>query len=241
MAQAHEHRIAAIIFDLDGTLVDTAALHIASSHAAVRAVLGRDVDDETVHASLGRPLPESVALLARGAGIAGQRAVAGAVPSLVEAFLAYYAEHQAALVHPFARVPETLTLLRQRGYLLGLLSNKLRAWGSAELIAVGLEPFFACAVFAEDMPAPKPAPSALAPIIQALALPAGRMLMVGDGVADIACARAAGALSAAALWGAVAPAALRALDPDLTLDSIEQVLDLLPGNRSRPRQPRARP
>jgi phosphoglycolate phosphatase len=125
-------------------------------------------------------------------------------------------------------VPETLAALRERGYALGVLSNKLRDWGRAELAAVGLEPYFAHAVFAEDMPAPKPAPAALDPLIAALAIPAQRMLVVGDGAADIACARAAGAASAAALWGAVAPEALRALAPDFTLDSVEQVLELLP-------------
>lgn len=221
--------IAAVVFDLDGTLVDTAALHIAASHACLRAVLDRDVSEAAVRESLGRPLPESVGVLARGAGVAAGRALADLTPRLVEAFLAYYAAHQAELVRPFPRVSETLAALRARSYPLGLLSNKLRDWGRAELDAVGLAPYFARAVFAEEMPAPKPAPAALEPLVAALGVPACRMLVVGDGAADITCAQAAGARSAAALWGAVAPDALRALAPDYTLDAIERLLDLLPG------------
>jgi HAD superfamily hydrolase (TIGR01509 family) len=223
--------IAAVIFDLDGTLVDTAALHIASSHAAVRSVLCRDVTEEVVRASLGRPLPETVAVLARGAGVSAHREVAALVPRLMDAFLAYYGEHQAELVRPFPGVPETLTSLRERGYALGLLSNKLRDWGRRELAAVGLARFFVAAVFAEDMPAPKPAPAALDPLVTALRVRTQHMLVVGDGAADVECARAAGAKSAAALWGAVAPDALRALAPDFSLDAVEEVLKLLPGGK----------
>ena len=229
MALVDGRRVTAVIFDLDGTLVDTAALHIASSHACVCTVLGADVDDAVVRDSLGRPLPESVAVLARGTGLVEDHEIAVAVPRLIQAFLAYYAEHEAELVRLFARVPETLAELRVRGYALGILSNKLRAWGRAELAALGLEPCFARAVFAEDMPAPKPAAAALDPLIAALEVPASHMMLVGDGAADIACARAAGSIAAAALWGAVEPDALRALGPDHALASVDELLDLLPG------------
>jgi HAD superfamily hydrolase (TIGR01549 family) len=229
MARAGGRRIAAVVFDLDGTLVDTAALHIAASHACVRVVLGTDADGAVVRASLGRPLPESVAVLARGAGVVDEQEVTKLVPRLVEAFLAYYAAREAEQVRPFAGVPETLAVLRERGYALGLLSNKLRDWGRAELVAVGLEQYFKRGVFAEDMPAPKPAAAALEPLIAALEVPARHMLVVGDGTADITCAKAAGAVSAAALWGAVEPEALRALAPDCVLGAVKELLEMLPG------------
>ena len=224
----HLRSVDAVVFDLDGTLVDTAALHIACSHAAVRAVLGRDVDDETVLRSLGRPLPASVAVLARGAGLTAEAKVDAYVPALVEAFLAYYAAHRIDMVHPFPGVPETLAELRARGYALGLLSNKLRDWGTAELTALGLASYFSCAIFAEDMPAPKPSGAALDPVLAALGVPAGRVLLVGDGAADVACARAAGAVSAAALWGAVDGAAVLALRPDYALQTPADLLALCP-------------
>jgi phosphoglycolate phosphatase-like HAD superfamily hydrolase len=87
---------------------------------------------------------------------------------------------------------------------------------------------FAVVVFAEDMPRPKPAGAALDPILAALRLPARQVLVVGDGAADIGCARAAGARSAAALWGVVADEPLLALDPDYTLRAIEEMLVLCP-------------
>lgn len=221
-------RYDALVFDLDGTLVDTAALHIAASHHAVRAVLGREVAAATVHASLGRPLPQSMAMVARGAGIADDALVAERVPALVTSFLAYYAAHQGAMVRLFPSVRTTLDELARRGYALAVLSNKLRDWGRAELASVGLAERIEVAVFAEDMPVPKPAGAALDPVLAALGLPAARTLLIGDGVADIACARAAGAGAVAALWGAIAPDDLRTMAPDHALAAIGDLLILCP-------------
>jgi HAD superfamily hydrolase (TIGR01509 family) len=217
-----------LIFDLDGTLVDTAALHVAATHHAALAVLGRDIDTATVRASLGRPLPESMDVVARGAGLSAAVDRARLVPALVATFLDHYTAHEVDLVRLFPGVPETLAELRRRGYPLALLSNKLREWGRAELQALGLAGYFAVAVFAEDMPRPKPAREALAPALEALGLPARRVLLVGDGAADIGCARAAGARAVAALWGAVVPEELLALRPDYALQGIADLLDLCP-------------
>lgn len=216
----------AVVFDLDGTLVDTTALHIAASHHAARAALGRDVSAQTVADSLGWPLPASMAIIARGAGLSSRPAVTHATTQLMEAFLDYYAGHQDQLARPFPGVPEMLARLRQCGYPLGLLSNKLRDWGHAELGALALAPFFAVTVFAEDMPAPKPAGSAFDPILAVLGPTPEGILLVGDGAADIGCARAAGAKAAAALWGVADPAALLALAPDYALRSLDALLAL---------------
>lgn len=228
MSQTAVRPFDAVVFDLDGTLVDTAALHIAASHHAARVVLGRDVSSATVRHSLGRPLPESMAVVAEGAGLAAHTEHFAAVPALVAAFLEYYATHQSELARPFPGVQRVLAHLRERGYVLALLSNKLHDWGRAELDALDLARHFAVTVFAEDMPVPKPAGAALEPVLAALGIAPARVLLVGDGAADIGCARAAGAVSAAALWGAVSPQALLALAPDFALPSIDELLALCP-------------
>jgi pyrophosphatase PpaX len=220
----------AVVFDLDGTLVDTAALHVAASHHAALEVLGRDVDETTVRASLGHPLPTSMAVLARGAGLASEADVSRAVPALMESFLAYYRAHQDELVAPFPRVPATLATPQKRGYRLGLLSNKLRDWGRAELGTLGLAPYFAVTVFAEDMPAPKPAAAALKPVLGALRVGPSDVLVVGDSAADVECARAAGAVAALALWGAMGPTELPPVRPDYVLSAIEEILNLCPSD-----------
>lgn len=225
-------RFGAVVFDLDGTLVDTEALHLAASHHAARAVLGRDVSAAVARASLGYPLPVSMAIVARGAGCdpAEEPRVA---PDLVTAFLAYYGAHQAEMVRLFPGVPSVLAELRRRGYRLALLSNKLRDWGRAEVDAVGLAPLLDLVVLLEDMPEPKPAAAAVAPVLAALDLAADRILLIGDGAADVGCAHAAGAAAAVALWGTAARdatvrEALLALEPAYAFARPEDVLAYCP-------------
>jgi phosphoglycolate phosphatase-like HAD superfamily hydrolase len=137
------------------------------------------------------------------------------------------------MVRPFPGVPAVLAELRRRGYPLALLSNKLRAWGRAELEDVGLAPLLDVVVFMEDMPEPKPAAAALDPVLAALALAADRILLIGDGAADVGCARAAGATAAVALWGTAGrePAAresLLALGAARTFEHPSDVLTYCP-------------
>jgi len=181
-----------VAFDLDGTLIDTAALHVAATQAAGQAIFGAPIAASLVAHSLGHPLPESMAIISDGRG---------QIDALITAFMGYYAEHEHDGAQCFAETVPTLGTLRAAGVPLALVSNKLRMWGWAEIERLGITPYFASIVFMEDMPQPKPSGWALQPVIATLGVAIERVLLVGDSVADIACATAAGALSAAALWG----------------------------------------
>lgn len=212
------HLCEAIAFDLDGTLVDTTSLHVAATQAASRAVFAEDAPHERVVASLGRPLPESMAIIsaARGQGDA-----------LAMAYLSYYAAHADEGVQCFPGTIPLLAALQAAGYRLALLSNKLQTWGREEIARLGIAGYFISTVFMEDMPSPKPSGLALRPILEQLRLPARRVLVIGDGEGDIACAHAAGALSGAALWGVLQPAPLLAAHPHYRFDTINDVRKLL--------------
>jgi HAD superfamily hydrolase (TIGR01509 family) len=206
-----------VVFDLDGTLVNTAGLHVAATQAAVRAVFGQEAPPTLVARSLGCPLPESMAIVSDGRG---------QIPALMAAFLAHYADHEAAGAQPFADAIPTLMALHTAGMPVALLSNKLRAWGQAEIARLGLAPWLARAVFAEDMPLPKPDPQALAPLLHTFHVTPARVLVIGDGLADLHCAQAAGALAGAALWGPHDPAPLLAANPDYTFHQMREILAL---------------
>ena len=158
-----------VVFDLDGTLVDTAGLHVAATQAAAQAVLGHAVAPEVVARSLGQPLQESMHLISVDEA---------QIAPLMAAFLRYYTAHEGKGAQPFPAAIPTLTALRAAGVPLALLSNKLRAWGAAEIARLGLAPYFAQVVFAEDMPVPKPSPLALDPLLRAFALPPARVLLI---------------------------------------------------------------
>ncbi len=208
----------AIAFDLDGTLVDTTSLHVAATRAAAQQVFAIDPPDALVVQSLGHPLPESMAIISAGRG---------EVVALMRAYLEYYAQHEAEGAQCFPPTTRLLAALRTRGIRLALLSNKLRAWGIAEIEHLGLSDAFEIAVFAEDMPAPKPSGLALRPILQHMGVVARDCLVIGDSVGDIACAKDAGARSGAALWGAADAASLRASQPDFLFPTMDAILEML--------------
>jgi pyrophosphatase PpaX len=207
-----------IVFDLDGTLVDTHALHIASTQAALVAVFGAQAPAEVVARSLGLPLGDSMRVVSAGRG---------RVPELMAAFLDYYADHEGDGAQCFAEVLPTLTTLRAAQVPLALLSNKLRTWGLAEIERLGLAAYFTQVVFMEDMPTPKPSGLALQPILTTQRVPATRTLLVGDGVGDLRCAEEAGALSGAALWGPQDPAPLLAARPSYAFHALKEILALM--------------
>ncbi len=207
----------AVAFDLDGTLVDTAALHVAATAAATLVVFGVAAPPDAIRRSLGRPLPESMRVVSDGRG---------QIDELARAFLRYYAAREGDGAQCFAGTLATLDALRHAGLRLALLSNKLRVWGLDEIARLGLAPYFECVVFMEDMPRPKPSGWALRPVLETLRLPPERVLVVGDSVADIACARAAGAPSGAALWGAPDPAPLIAATPTYLFDALADLTRL---------------
>jgi pyrophosphatase PpaX len=209
------HPCDAVVFDLDGTLVDTAALHVAATAFATSEVFGQAAPESEIRQSLGRPLPESMRLVSAGRG---------EIDALERAFMRYYIVHEGDEAQCFASTLAMLDALHAAGFALALLSNKLRAWGQAEIARLGLASYFAIAVFMEDMPQPKPSGWALRPIFDALALPPARVLLVGDGIADIACARASGAQSGAALWGALDRDALIAAGPTFVLPEMSDLL-----------------
>lgn len=229
----------AVVFDLDGTLVDTFAISLQATQHVLRQFLPGPVPDSEVIPLFGVPLPE---IMAR---YAPQR-----VEAMVAAFESYYLAHQEALVRPFAGVIEALEALLNWGYPLGVLSNKRKEPGLREIRICGLTGLFQSVLLLEDLAAPKPAPEALRQSAQALGVPPEDVLYVGDSVLDIQCARLAGARSAAALWrdgdgstrlttsgstglttsGSAGPAGSReqllALKPDHALSSVEELLAL---------------
>ncbi|MBA3825631.1 MAG: HAD family hydrolase [Ktedonobacterales bacterium] len=207
-----------VVFDLDGTLVDTAALHVAATQAAVSAIFGEPAASALVARSLGLPLRDSLGVVSNGRGH---------IPELMVAFMEYYTDHEGEAARCFADAIPTLAALRAVGIPLALLSNKLRAWGQAEIARLGLTPYFRHVVFMEDMPVPKPSGRALQPILTALGMAATRTLLIGDGVGDMQCAAEAGALSGAALWGPHDPAPLLAMHPTYAFREMRDILTAL--------------
>lgn len=217
-----------VLFDLDGTLVDTTELilscheHTLRLHSARALVPGRPA----LVRNLGRSLIETLRDYAEADGAPD---TAEAVEQMLQTYRDYQAAHHDRLIRPFPEVAAMLAELEQRGYKLGVVTSKALRAARRALEMYGLQRYLPLGVYHDDTEKHKPDP---APLLEA-ARRAGRspsaVLYVGDSIHDVAAARAAGMYSAAAAWGPFELSDLLLAGPTVLLDHPLGLLRLLPG------------
>ncbi|HLN13286.1 MAG TPA: HAD-IA family hydrolase [bacterium] len=211
----HTLQFRAVLFDLDGTLIDSHRLIVASFRHACLSVLGREITDADAQVRWGQPLP------VRFAAVAPAR-----IPALVDAYAAYYNEHERALASVFPGIPGMLDALTRAGRTIGVVTSKRSRAAVQALQVLALAPWITTTVGADDVPAPKPAADPVREALRRLGVDTASALMVGDGVFDIQAARAAGVRGAAALWGVDDPTGVLACQPDYVVRSPDEVAAL---------------
>lgn len=179
---------AAVLFDVDGTLVDTPG-GMAGVLAAVVREAGREADDAALRATVGRPLAASLATLLGAADPDGP-GVTRAVERARALFTERVIPRAPELVFP--GVPELLAGLRDRGVPLAVVTSKVRRSAVELLDAAGLLGSFDTLACHGMTPRGKPHPDLALLARDALRVPAGRCLVVGDAVDDVRMAREAG-------------------------------------------------
>jgi phosphoglycolate phosphatase len=205
----------AVVFDLDGTLVDSLPDIVWSFRAAFDAA-GLPVPDEpAVRALIGAPLEEMAA-----AFVAGRTEIDG----VCDAYRRIYPQHFTDRTAPFPGVPELLDDLRSAGFRTAVATTK-RSWMARRLVdAVGLAERLDHVQGTDGIPH-KPAPDV---VLAALAaLDAEGTWMVGDTVGDLRAGRAAGLRTYAVSWGTHDAERLAEAEPDALEPDLGRLLALL--------------
>ncbi|RMF39471.1 MAG: phosphoglycolate phosphatase [Alphaproteobacteria bacterium] len=175
---------ARIVFDLDGTLIDSAPdLHAVANDLLRREGAG-DITLDQARSFIGEGTSVFVARMRAAAGIPDSEQ-----DRLLAGFLAAY-EGAVGLTRPYPGVPEALEALRQAGHRLGLCTNKPAAPAHAVLRHLGLAGFLDCVIAGDSLPERKPDPAPLQAALAALG--DGRPVYVGDSEIDAETARRAG-------------------------------------------------
>lgn len=213
MSGPGRHPYRAVLFDLDGTLLDSADLIVTSFTDTCRTVLGRAVDREETLRTWSWPVRARFEALAPGRG-----------DELTQTYLRRYFELHDRRARLFPGVPAVLDGLRARGYLLGIVTSKRRATTDAAVRTFGLDRWCQAIVVDEDVRRPKPDPEPVALAARRLGVAPAGALMVGDSVVDIAAGRRAGAATAAALWGTMHLDDVLGERPDHRLENPEALL-----------------
>jgi pyrophosphatase PpaX len=211
----------AVLFDFDGTIVDTTELIYESMRRATGEVLGRELGRETLLANVGQPLPRQMELLADGQP--------DKTEELLDVYLRHNEELHEGLIREFPNVGTSLARLRDAGLRLAVVTSKRRLSVQRALDSFpDLRGVFDVFVTMEDTIEHKPFP---APLLKGLELlgdvSSERATYVGDAPFDVAAARAAGVMSVALSWGAFTVDDLRAAGPDHLFEDLDSAVDFL--------------
>ena len=208
--------IAAMLFDLDGTLLDSIEGILGSfRHALARHLPQKTFTRAELVLTIGEPLPVQMLAFADGDQAMATRLVDD------------YRAHNAAFLKGFPLYPgvhETLAGLRQRGFPVGIVTSKYRASADVSLNAHGLHPKFDLVITADDSTKHKPDPMPLFVAAERLGISPSEIAYLGDSVHDLNCANAAGAMAIAALWGPFVRGDLLKLAPAYALESLRELL-----------------
>lgn len=221
----------AILFDLDGTLIDTTNLILCCFHHSWGKVCGLSLPRERLIETFGIPLREAmVRLLAiRSSETELERAILNeteVLESLVQEYRSFNAANHDLLALPFEGTKQTLSQLRSRGYKLGVVTSKSREMALRGLKLCGLESLIDTAVFLEDTDRHKPAPDPILTALGRMSLSPDKAFYVGDSRFDIIAGRAAGVRTVAALWGPYPRTVLEQENPDHLSESVVDLLEI---------------
>jgi phosphoglycolate phosphatase len=178
-----------IVFDLDGTLIDTAPDLVATLNIIFAREGLPQVAYDAARNMVGRG---ARGMIERGLAADGRTLAAAELDRLVKDFIGHYAEHIADRSRPFPGLEATLDALAADGYRLAVCTNKLERLSRRLLEALGLSNRFVAICGADTFGIQKPNPELLRRTIARAAGDAARTVMVGDSLTDIATARAAG-------------------------------------------------
>jgi phosphoglycolate phosphatase len=223
-------RLAAVLFDLDGTLLDTAADIALALNRTMAEYDCEPLAEDDVRRMVGRGSP---ILIERAAASQGRIIDATTQAAMVERFFHYYGQLEESnedSARPYTGAAESLRTLHEAGLRTAVVTNKQHRFAAALLERLGLADWVDVVVGGDTCPRRKPDPQPLLFACESLQVPPSACLMVGDSVNDVQAARAAGIPIVCVSYGYNEGRDPRTLECDLLLDSLAELPALLQGS-----------
>jgi phosphoglycolate phosphatase len=226
-AQWRGQRLAAVLFDLDGTLLDTAADIALALNRTMVEYDCKPLAEDDVRRMVGRGSP---ILIERAAASQDRVLDATTQAAMTERFFHYYGQLEESnedTAQPYTGAAESLRTLHDAGLRTAVVTNKQHRFAAALLNRLGLADWVDVVVGGDTCARRKPDPQPLLFACESLHVPPSESLMVGDSVNDVQAARAAGIPIVCVSYGYNEGRDPRTLECDLLLDSLAELQALL--------------
>lgn len=210
--------VEAVLFDLDGTVVDTIPHILASFRHATAEVLGAALSDEVLMHHVGVPLARQMRYFTEDEAEADR---------LLVSYRAFNHKTHDDMAKLYPNSVAALTALRAAGLPMGIVTSKSRVMAERAIALFGLGHFFDVLVTADDTERHKPDPLPVVHASGILGVDPSRLVYVGDSPADIAAGKGAGAATVGAAWGVASVERLVEAGPDAIIDDIGDLPALL--------------
>lgn len=205
----------AILYDNDGTLVDTRELILTNFREATQKVLGRTYSDEEYLAKVGQPVMVQVKDFSDDEEVQAE---------LVRVFRASNEKFHDKMISAFPGTLEAVKHLDSLGFMQGLVTSKRRVVASRGLEILGLAPYMSCMVGSEDTGRYKPNPDPVEFGCNLLGVAPEECVYVGDSPFDMQAGNAAGCLTAAVTWGMFDEERLEAENPSTVCHTWDELV-----------------
>jgi phosphoglycolate phosphatase len=220
------HSIKLVIFDLDGTLIDSRLDLVHSVNAALRHIGRPELPDDVIASYVGDGAP---ILIQRALG--GETVDEAIVRRGLQFFLSYYREHKLDHTTVYAGIRESLRAI-QNGFLpsrvprrMAVLSNKPVVPSRAIVEALGLGPFFTQIYGGNSFATKKPDPEGAHKLLEEIGVQPEETVIVGDSHVDVETGRNAGLWTIGVSYG-FAPHSLKDQPPDVLVDTARELAEV---------------
>jgi len=212
----------AVLFDLDGTLVDSIELIVAAAMNAFASRQGPSPSEAEIRNTIGRPLPTTF-----GPWLVDDNDL----PFLITKYREYQLEHHDRLTNAYEGIVEAVTGLDAAGCQMAIVTSKVGFMAERALVHTGLARYMRCIIASDSTTRHKPEPEPVLMALERLGSAPRDALFVGDSPYDMQAARAAGVHALGVAWGAFAPDVLISAGAEAVLQRPVELVPYISGLR----------
>lgn len=215
-----------IIFDLDGTLIDSGADLALALNAMLLALKRETFSEETIHTWVGNGAQTLVRRALSGGVLIDERVDEELFNKALEIFLDSYKENVCVKTKAYEGVNATLQTLYKRGHTLAIITNKPYEFVRPILEKLNLESYFSLILGGDSLDEKKPSPKPLLYACSKLGISTQNAVMVGDSKNDILAAKSAGMASVGVSYGYNYGEDIATFEPEIVLDNFAKIAEI---------------